>query len=248
MGTPNPKKASTPKLTPEQAAELNRRQAARRQADKRERDRQQAADEAAMLAEAEAQAAAEEKARVAHLADVEKRLAEAEKTISMTQERLDDAVLLLACHHDVDHWRRRGARKDLVDGHYRLVAQSFVRFRDTARATWQCDQAGPGPRIRSLLQDITVGIGNLPSVDEPASTTRNVTGVGTPVTATVRNADRPERIADRSYEAPPISDEEQAWIDAQSRDPYDPYEAHVAHIEALAEGGVEDDHDDGERF
>lgn len=248
MTTPNPKKPSTPKLTPEQAAELNRRQAAKRQADKRRREKEEAEDQAAMLAENAAKLAAEEEARIAHLADVEKRLAEAEKTIRTIQERLDDAVLLLACHNDMTHIERKGVHPTMMHrlvGIYGLVG---LHYRAMQHRSWGLSKAEASDRVTWLHNAVETRLRALPSYDDPVLMPSDVTVRGTPVTATVCNSDRPERIADRSQEAPPVSDEEQAWIDAQGRDPYDPYEDYVERMEAIAEGNAPEDDDDGERF
>lgn len=247
MGTPNPKKPSTPKLTPEQAAELNRRQAARRQADKRERDRQQAADEAAMLAEAVAQAKAEEEARVQHLADVERRLVEAKAALSVTEARLDAAVLMLACHHDMRHLDRIGVAETVMSQTkhvYDCIGRHYIKV---ANRSWPIPTSEALSRSLWLRDAVAARLAAFPSYDDPILTTSGVTPVDTPVTRTVRNSDRPEGIADRLHEAAPVSDEEQSWIDQQSRDPYDPYQAEVERIEAIAEGLIEDDDDDGER-
>jgi hypothetical protein len=124
-----------------------------------------------------------------------------------------------------------------------------MRFELLTKRYWTCSPSEAVLRAQALLQMLIDRRGTLPSGNEPVTISRGVTPPGTPVTPTVRNTHRPTRIADRSHGAPSISAEEEAWIDAQSRSPYDPEEARIAHIEALAEGGMDDDQDDdGERF
>ncbi|KTR06884.1 hypothetical protein NS365_05470 [Aureimonas ureilytica] len=219
-----------------------------RQADRRARKKLLDAEEARLVAEREAEAKALEAARVERMADLEKRLLDAQTALQGCQERLDDATTLLALHYDTVRINAGGVSKGVC----RIINEANVialdAFNEATKRYWTCLPEQAVERAHDLIRSIEHRITTLPSVDDPITIGKDVTLPGTPVTQTVRNADRPVGNADRSQEASPISEEEQAWIDRQDRDPYDPYQDYVERMEAIAEGNEPDDDDDGERF
>lgn len=236
-------------LTPDDAAELLRQDARARQRDSRARKAERAAAQERLIAEREAERLAVLAAKTERITELEARLGEAVERSRAAEERLGDAVTLLAVHHDVAGLRVRGAHPANCEIIERANFNALRRFEVVSMRYWTCPAHEAVLRAQALLQMVIDRRGTLPSTDGPVTIPRAVTPPGTPVTQTVRNTDRPLRIADRSHDLPSILTDEEAWIDAQDRTPYDPYEAHIAHIEALAEGGADDDlDDDGERF
>lgn len=237
------------RLTPEDAAELLRQDARARQRDSRARKAERAAAQERLIAEREAERLAVLAAKTERIIELEARLAETEERSRVAEERLEDAVTLLAVHHDVAGLRVRGAHPANCEIIERANTNALRRFEVVSMRYWTCPAPEAVLRAQALLQMVIDRRGTLPSTDGPVTIPRAVTPSDTPVTRTMRNANQPLRIADRSHDHPAMSAEEQAWIDAQSRSPYDPEEARIAHVEALAEGGAEDDpDDDGERF
>lgn len=247
MTTPDHNKG----LTPEDAAALNRKAAALRQADRRARKKILDAEEARLVAEREAEAKAIEAARVERMDDLEKRLSDAQTALLGCQEKLDDATTLLALHYDTVRINAGGVSKGVC----RIINEANVialdAFNEATKRYWTCSPSEAVERAHDLIRSIEHRITTLPSVDDPITIRNDVTLPGTPVTQTVRIADRPERIADRSHEIEVVTPEEQAWRDSLGDSPYDPYHAEIERIEAIAEGLIEDDDgpdDDGERF
>lgn len=237
-------------LTPDDAAELLRLDARARQRDSRARKSERQAAEQRLVAEREAERLAILTAKDERISDLERRLAATDSRMAGVEQDLDDTQILLGIVLDLDEHRRRGMPPETEKIVVKHIENAARRYRHATMRVWTCSPAEATGRARGAYRSALARVAALPTSADLVTLTFDVTAPDTPVTQTVRNADRKMGIADRSQDDPAISPLQQAWIDRLGPSPYDPYQAMIEEIEHRAETGIgwddEEDHEEDE--